>query len=334
MNITSHLILIITGIILVSINADAAIGTQEIWFASKILDRTIVAEVYYPASCNIENRKIVHGIWLRENHSKSECDFNQKKSYPLIVFSHGFQGDRFGNSWLAEGLVDKGYIVAMIDHTFNTSYDHSDLFVYTSMWQRPTDISELLTHLLEHPKLSKVIDKNRIAAAGFSLGGTTALWLGGIRANKEQFKQTLDNKYSRWSDWPEYTAAQARHVDWSKAEHSYKDKRIKAVIAIAPDLGEAFTAHGLKEMQVPTLIIVGDKDIVTPKEQNAEFYAKNIMNAEIIVFKDAEHFTFMNHCSSLGFKLTPYLCSTDNKKDDTHTLTINKISNFLLETLK
>ena len=331
MNVISRLILIIIGIILVSIDAAASIGTQEIWFKSQTSDRTIVAEIYYPASCNIENKKIVHGIWLRENYSKSHCDFNEKKSYPLIVFSHGFQGDRFGNSWLAEGLVAKGYIVAMIDHAFNTSYDHSDLFVYTSMWQRPTDISELLTHLLQDPKWGKVIDKNRIAAAGLSLGGATALWLGDIRANKEQFKQTLDNKYSRWSDWPEYAAAQARHVDWSKAELSYKDTRIKAVIAIAPDLGEAFTAGGLKEMQIPALIIVGDKDIVTPKEQNAEFYAKNIMNAEIVVLKDAEHFTFMNHCSSLGFKLTPYLCSSDNKKDDAHSLTISKISDFLLK---
>lgn len=332
MNAASRLIFIIIGIILVSINAFASIGTQEIWFSSKTSNRTIVAEIYYPASCNIENKKVAHGIWLRENYSKSHCNLDKKKSYPLIVFSHGFQGDRFGNSWLAEGLVAKGYIVAMIDHTFNTSYDHSDLFVYTSMWQRPKDISELLTHLLQHPKWSKVIDKNKIAAVGFSLGGATALWLGGIRANKRQFKQTLDNKYSRWNDWPEYIAAQAKHVDWSKAELSYKDKRIKAIIALAPDLGEAFTGGGLSEVQIPTLIIVGNKDTITPREQNAEFYGKNIKNAEIVVLQNAEHFTFMNHCSPLGFKLTPYLCSSESKKDDAHTLTISKISDFLLKT--
>ena len=70
-----------------------------------------------------------------------------KTNILLLFFSHGFQGDRFGNSWIAEALVNKGYIVVMIDHTFNTSYDHSDLFIYTSMWQRPLDMSELLTYL-------------------------------------------------------------------------------------------------------------------------------------------------------------------------------------------
>lgn len=58
------------------------------------------------------------------------------------------------------------------------------------------------------------------------------------------------------------------------------------------------------------------------------------MNAEILVLKNAEHFTFMNHCSSLGFKLAPYLCSSVDKKDDIHMLTIQEIGDFLLKTLK
>lgn len=330
----SRFICIIIGLIFTYMSAYASIGTQEISFLSKSSGRTIAAEIYYPTSCSIESKKVQHGIWLRENYSKSQCNLGTKISYPLIVFSHGFQGDRFGNSWLAEALTRMGYIVVMIDHTFNTSYDHSDLFIYTSMWQRPIDIKELLSHLLQHPKWSKVIDQNRIAAAGFSLGGTTSLWLGGIRANKDLFKKTLDNKYSRWADWPEYAAKKARSVDWSKAELSYKDERVKAVISIAPDLGAAFTSEGLKEMQVPTLIIVGDKDNITPKEQNAEFYSKNIKNAEIIVLANIEHFTFMNKCSPLGLKLTPYLCLTEDRKDDTHKLTLNKIYDFLRKTLK
>jgi hypothetical protein len=36
-----------------------------------------------------------------------------------------------------------------------------------------------------------VIDKNKIVAAGFSLGGLTALWLWGIEADKELFQDTL-----------------------------------------------------------------------------------------------------------------------------------------------
>jgi len=222
----------------------------------------------------------------------------------------------------------------MIDHTFNTSYDHSDLFIYTSMWQRPLDMSELLTHLLEHPEWGKVINKDKIAVAGFSLGGTTALWLSGIKADKDKFRQTMDDKYARWSDWPKYASEKAKAVDWNKAAQSYKDDRIKAVISIAPDLGEAFIMDGLKEAVVPTLIIVGDKDRITPKEENAAFYANGIKGAELLVIDGAEHFTFMNTCSAIGFRITPHLCSSDDKKLMAHTTAIDKVCNFLEKTLK
>lgn len=330
----ARLILTTLSLLFFSINAYASVSTQEINFVSKSSGRTLVGEIYYPSSCKLEKKQIQHGIWMRENYSKNQTCANNQGKHPLVIFSHGFQGDRFGNSWIAEALVDKGYIVVMIDHTFNTSYDHSDLFIYTSMWQRPLDMTELLTYLLEHPEWGKVINKDKIAALGFSLGGTTALWLSGIKADKDKFRQTMDDKYARWSDWPKYASEKARAVDWNKAEQSYKDERIKAVISIAPDLGEAFTKGGLKEADVPTLIIVGDKDRITPKKKNAEFYAKGIKGSELLVIDGVEHFTFMNKCSAIGFQITPNLCTSDGKKAKAYTQVIDKIYNFLQKNLQ
>jgi predicted dienelactone hydrolase len=329
----ARLILKAFSLILFSVNAYAFVSTQEINFVSKSSGRPLVGEIYYPGSCQVEKKKVQHGIWMRENYSKNQTRVNTQKKYPLIVFSHGFQGDRFGNSWIAEALVDKGYIVVMIDHTLNTSYDHSDQFIYTSMWQRPLDMSELLTHLLQHPEWKNAINKDKIAAVGFSLGGTTALWLGGIRADKDKFRQSMDDKYARWSDWPKYASQKARAVDWTKAEQSYKDDRIKAVISIAPDLGQAFTKGGLKSADVPMLIIVGDKDRITPKKENAGFYARGIKGAKLLVIDGAEHFTFMNTCSSMGFEITPNLCMSEHKKKRAHGQTINEIYNFLKKNL-
>lgn len=255
-----RLFLAIVGFFFFLTKVYAAVGTKEIHFVSKSSKRIITAEVYYPTAHKVENKRVEHGIWLRGNYHKEATILDQKRPYPLIVFSHGFQGDRFGNSWFAEKLVAQGYVVVMIEHTLNTSYEHSDLFVYTSMWQRPIDVSELLSHLLAHSQWGKIIDPNKIAVAGFSLGGTTALWLGGMRADKKLFKETLDRKYSRWSDWPESIAPKAQSTDWRQAELSYRDPRIKGVISFSPDLGEGFSKEGFREMSVPTLIIVGDKD--------------------------------------------------------------------------
>ncbi|MCE2993131.1 MAG: alpha/beta hydrolase family protein [Alphaproteobacteria bacterium] len=327
---------VIIGLILSFVHQEiyAAVGTEEITFLSQSSGRNIVAEIYYPGTCKIDNKQVKHGIWLRENYLKAKCDIDDTKKYPLILFSHGFQGDRFGNSWFAEGLVSQGYIVAMVDHASNTSYESSDLFVYTSMWQRPIDISELLTYMLQDSKWNKVVDEEKIAVSGFSLGGTTALWLSGIKSDKDKFHHVMDAKYSRWDDWPEYAKSQARLVDWSKAENSYKDERVKAVVSIAPDLGEAFSINGLTKADVPVLIVIGDKDVVTPKKHNADFYAQHIPKAKLFVIKDAEHFTFMNKCSAIGFKVTPHLCDTDVKKDNAHDLVINKTHDFLLQVLK
>jgi len=319
----------IIGLVLFATNSNALVGTQEISFSSESSQRVITAEVFYPTPLKAESKLEQHGIWLRENFDKGAVNIDKSKSYPLIVFSHGFKGDRFANSWFAEKMAKQGYIVVAIDHTFNTNYNHSDLFVYTSMWQRPLDVSELITHLLQHPQWSKVIDKDKIYAAGFSLGGFTALWLGGIQADKASFKKSLDYSYSAWNEWPQHDAVKAKSVDWGKAEQSYLDKRIKAVVAIAPDLGNVFPKSGLAKMTIPALIIVGDKDNITPKASNAEFYAKYIENAEIFTLKGAEHFTFMNKCSATGLKFTPQLCVDNAKREAVHDQTIQKVTEFL-----
>ena len=315
-------------------SAYAGLGTQEVSFLSKSSKRTLTAEVYYPLPGTNDSPKVTQGIWLRTKFSKIAPDLSSPKTYPLVVFSHGFQGDRLGNSWLAEHLVAKGYVVAMIDHTFNTSYDHNNLFSYTSLWQRPTDMSELISYLLDHPMWGKLINKDQIAVAGFSLGGTTALWLGGIRASKDTFKSALDKRYASWSTWPNHDRAKARSVDWTLAEKSYYDARIKAVIAMAPDLGNAFSSEGLKEMKVPTLLLIGDKDTITPKCPHALVYAKGIPQAELVTFKDVGHFIFMNKCSPLGHQETPYLCTHENQKEPIHTQAAAKIDSFLKSKLR
>ncbi len=271
-------------------------------------DRSIVARIYYPTANGKTTKSVSHGIWKIRASADNTPLAPQKDPYPLVVFSHGWQGDRFGNSWIAEALVDAGYIVAMIDHTHNTSYEHSDEFVYTSVWQRPLDLSALLDHLLQHPTWSQCIDKNKIAAGGFSLGGLTALWLTGIEGDVNAFKDAMQ-RYARWADWPVSVKKRASSVDWTKATRSYYDPRIKAVFAMAPDLGKGFTPEGLKKAQIPVLLIVGDQDTITPAQINAEFYGSHIKGAELLTIKKTGHYTFLNTCSSVGRAITPHLCN-------------------------
>ena len=316
-------------ILLMTCFADARpVGTQEIEFTIPSSDRTLVAEIYYPTESGQEAKSITQGIRQRREFARNAPLSPQGKPYPLVIFSHGWQGDRFGHAWLAETLVDAGYIVAMIDHAHNTSYENSAEFIYTSMWQRPLDMSAFLDYLLQHPDWSEVIDDKRIAAGGFSLGGLTALWLAGIQGDPQAFKGAIQT-YAL-DDWPESVKKRAAVVDWDKAARSYFDPRIRTAFALSPDLGQGFKPFGLSKVTVPVLIIAGTQDFVTPFSENAAFYAAHINGAELLKIKGAGHFIFLNTCSLLGRKMTPHLCQDSSQyRLKIHKEVATKIIEFL-----
>jgi predicted dienelactone hydrolase len=323
------------AMLLLSCNSYAqTIGTQEIEFTIPNSDRLVVAEVYYPAVGDLVDASIDYGVWRRKKFTKNAPVLASIHKFPLVIFSHGYQGDRFGNSWVAEQLVAAGFIVAMVDHQHNNSYEHSDDFCYGSMWQRPLDMSGLITYLLQNHEWSKYIDKNKIAAGGFSLGGLTSLWLAGIEADPVAIKDALQS-YSRWNDWPNSVVNKMQKLNWDIYGKPYSDSRIKAVFSLAPALGDGFKPHGLAKVKIPTLIIVGNSDIVVPPEQNSYYYHDNIPSSELLTIKNVGHFTFLNDCSAFGKQIIPAQC-TDSifvNRTNVHKEAGDKIKEFLLKNL-
>jgi predicted dienelactone hydrolase len=310
--------------------AKRSVGTRQIEFQISGTTRLVVAEIYYPIDGYKAARVINHGIWNRRSYTKDAPLAHQEQLYPLVIFSHGWQGDRFHHTWLAEALVDAGYIMAMIDHAHNNSYEHSDEFVYTSLWQRPRDLTALLDHLLKDPLWSKSIDKDRIAAGGFSLGGLTALWIAGIEGDAEAFKDAMKHE-ARWSDWPQSVKTKANQVDWTQAQKSYRDPRVKAVFSIAPAMGEGFKPQGIKQARIPVLLITGGHDIITPAALNANYFHTHIKDSEILKISCAEHYTFLNTCSPLGTRRFPHMCEDRSSinRHKVHRETARRIVVFL-----
>lgn len=316
------------------------LGVTTIAFIEPSTDLPIVADVFYPTNSPASS-KCEKSVWVRKPFLR-DAPFEEEKTtgkehkkYPLVIFSHGFQGDRLGNTWIAEDLVNAGYMVIALDHPKGNSYESSDEFIYTTLWQRPKDISTILDYVLSDPQLALHIDKNRIAVGGFSLGGMTALWLTGIIADTESYKAAMAS-YARPDVWSKPIWDRITTTDWSLATKSYRDPRVKAVFAIAPDLGAAFKTDGLQKAAISTLIIVGDKDQITPAQKNARHYAKFLPNAEILVIKGATHFTFMNKCTTFGKIILPAkLCKGAglSNQSKSHRAAMNKIVAFLKKEL-
>jgi len=101
--------------------------------------------------------------------------------FPLVVYSHGSGGIRFENLELAVHLASHGYIVVSADHPGDTLLYPGDE-MNSVLTNRPLDVSFLIDQFLAFDQESGnffagAIDPDRIAVAGWSYGGYTALAL-------------------------------------------------------------------------------------------------------------------------------------------------------------
>ena len=230
-----------------------------------------------------------------------DAEIAGNKKYPLVLISHGAQGNAQQMRWMAYYFAAKGYIAVAVNHNGTDEEERKTGILTLSdfcMWQRPKDLSVVLDKMLKDPFLGKNIDTSKIVAAGFSLGGTTVIWLGGATINLDdlgkkspppppQFQEDIDaHKLLMKNDSLVKNAFQ-------HAGDSYKDPRIKAVFALAPAIGQGFDKEGLKDITIPVLIVAGDADIVNPLAENARHYAENIPSARKLIVLPGErgHYT-------------------------------------------
>lgn len=303
------------------------IGTQYIETSTTDTNgkkRLIPGQIYYPiveGSGDIADSFELVKVWQKSENTIKLNALIKPGKYPLVIFSHGTQGDRFHSSWIAEFLAKHNFITIAIDHLGDTNYDRNPSFNYTYVWQRTLDMSFMLDYLLQDPKWQTIIDSNRIVASGFSMGGATALWLAGIKGDPQKFCTFFENDL--------HTTLKISFENFGK---DYRDNRIKAAIAFAPSFGECcFTKQSLKKVEIPVLIIIGAKDNIAP---GARFYAKYIPNAKLKVIEGAEHFSFLNSCSDYGREvLSKEICAGPDR-NKIHQEAEQAVLEFLNENLK
>lgn len=260
-------------------------------------NRPVITEVWYPVDPKSPSQA-PPGFWLRCDEARDAPLSNKQTKYPLIMMSHGSGGDRYNISWLAEVLSANGYIVAATDH-FGNTWNNKIPEYYARPWERPQDISFALDQLLESSPFKDRIDQKRIGFVGYSLGGATGIWIAGAEASllnsahvKTHAAKDLDGIAS-----PELLET----IDYSQASKSYRDKRISAVMVMAPALGWMFTENSLAMIDIPVLIIAPEKDQVVSTELNAKIFASKISKATLKILPgEATHYVFLNQATAVG----------------------------------
>ncbi len=163
-------------------------------------DAALTVAVWYPTASSPHRH--VYGGTTAGNVALDAEPFPGGGPYPLLVFSHGYGGSGLGAAYFTEALAARGWIVAAPDHRDRDSAvrirtgqrrdfdrkgflrrageiarsgpDDRDAYLY-----RLDEMRLVLDRMTESPAFGKLIDRERIAVGGHSLGGFTALGLCG-----------------------------------------------------------------------------------------------------------------------------------------------------------
>ncbi|QHT69654.1 dienelactone hydrolase [Rhodocytophaga rosea] len=291
------------------------IGERTLTFTDKSRNRPIVTEIWYPTEDSLKPKDKVFSPFTRK-HTVQNGRLPSRK-LPLILLSHGTGGGRLTIEWLAQSLVQSGFIVAAVDHWGNT-YEHKLPLEFVKTWERPLDISFALTALLGEKELSRVIDQQRVGAAGFSFGGYTVLALAGAVVNNEALSNYLKTTGKKELEVPEFPGL-SHYLDdssliaGSKVIPTLKDNRIRAFFAISPALGAGFIdKRQVQEINRPVYIIGSQSDSITPVQTNALHFHKLISGSDYYEFKGKTgHYVMLNEANE-GLKMSAPLIFSDD----------------------
>lgn len=290
---------VVTSLLLsFAVMANAGIGFQHITLTDEANNRPLEVAVFYPISSSSQTTTVGEnaafpGITVGKNAVPESGE------HPLIVVSHGYGGSWFNQLWLAQALVKQGYIVAAPNHP-GTTFKDMRVENAQALWQRPHDLSRVITALLATPEKTGQVDAKRIAAVGHSLGGWTVLALAGGRFSVEQFEKDCLT-HAGLASCKVYDKMQVAKNAASRAQLDMPlaDPRISAVISLDMGLARGFTAESLAAIHIPVLIMAaGYPNEELPAELESHDLANKLPPAHSMYkeIADATHFSFMQRC--------------------------------------
>ena len=281
------------------------VGTRQFNWVDTKRSQSLPVDVWYPATKAYEGKdfdsatqdryEMVPGMGdsVQQAVKDAEAKSGQR---PLVVFSHGFGGERRQTTFLCCHLASHGYVVAAMDHVGNTAADMisgegaagDPRVIERFIQSRPCDVSFVIDQMLAGQSGLEIIP-DQIGMSGHSFGGWTTL-------------KALET-----------------------------DERIRAALPLAPAGG--FTAMDAdnvmaKELsftwkrEVPVLYIVAELDSILPLQGMQDMFNRNPDPKTTVVLLNADHFHFNDAIEQThdGYKSMLGMLAGGMDEDTRHTM--------------
>jgi len=217
---------------------------------------------------------------------------------PVVMFSHGNGGMRFQSMFVTEHLATRGWVVVAPDHEGNTAFDLNSDRAGEHAIRRPRDISETFDWLVDElaaaggPLEGCVDPAAGFAIVGHSFGGYTSVALTSATITSEHASTCAPG-------WLCDDTAAWLEGNPASDPTDLRDDRIWASVPMTPAAYELL-APTLGENSVPTLILGGSFDPITPMESQVQPIFNDLGGTKHLAEIDtAGHFTFSDVCTLL-----------------------------------
>jgi predicted dienelactone hydrolase len=200
----------------------------------------------------------------------------KKGHFPLIILSHGSGGSHLVYRTLTHYLARNGFIIGIPEHPFNNLRDNSLAGTVENLRNRPRHIRTAIDWFFDSNRFAGFLKPDTVSIISHSMGGYTALAVaGGVPTSTPD--ESPDKQPQKISITP--------------------DTRVKSLVLLAPAAVWFREAGALKEVDVPMLILVGEKDEYTPYSYHAGLIINGVPDKKKIqhrMVENAGHFSFLS----------------------------------------
>ena len=264
----------------------------QLWYpASENSDKKEFAQ--YPAkfSPNIAQDKKKNLAYSIQGYAIRDAQPVSQGAFPLVILSHGFNGDFSMMSYLGENLASKGYLVAAIDHyDFDASLElPQQLWFASALMNRAKDQAFVISRLPQwlkknSPRLSAIVDPNSVGLIGYSMGGFGMMSIlgAGLDPNSQTYKLIPGNML-------------AFLLDEEEKIKKFQNDKVKVAIAMAPWGAQkpfrSWSAQTLRKVKTPLLFIAGDRDDISQFEDGVKWLYDQMTASSryLLVYQNARH---------------------------------------------